>query len=55
MGNDPLLTRRLGHCGFKRFALLGVLLALLLAASVLAPSPQPLIADGDDPKIGTGG
>lgn len=54
-----------GNFGFKRSALVkggvGVLLALLLSAGLVLASSQQvlsqpqLIADGDDPKIGTGG
>jgi hypothetical protein len=62
--NDHL-TRTVGNFGIKRSAVVkggvGVLLALLLSAGlVLASSQQAVsqpqvIADGDDPKIGTGG
>jgi hypothetical protein len=64
VSNDSL-TQPVGKFGFKHPVLVkggvGLLLALLLSVGlVLASSQQALsqpqvIADGDDPKIGTGG
>ncbi|WP_147371591.1 hypothetical protein [Calidithermus roseus] len=62
---DKYLTRMVGNLGIKRSLLvkggLGFLLVLLLSVGSL-PTPVQLvgshsqvIADGDDPKIGTGG